>query len=348
VPSWDPQKPWLAVRVSLVFSCVDRVSTALASMPLRVSKDSVPQEPKPWMVNPDHERYSHIGDAITEIVFSLLIHGNAFLWPTDRYADGYPSSWVVVDPGIVSWDDAEKVWRLTAAGQQLQARPGDLVHIRYASRPGRRLGISPLQAAAANLVAVEGYEHLAGKLAANSGLPTQGILSTDMDIPEDTARRYKEKWQARGDGDIAVLGSGLRYESLTLNPRDLALLELREFDGRQIAAAFGVPPFMVNLAAGGDLTYSTTQGMMDFFWRSTLKPLATNIGRALGTMLPDQWTTVRFDADEYTRGTIAEHTASVVAASGGPVITRDEARLSLGLSPQGLDSEVFGSEVQRV
>jgi hypothetical protein len=79
-----------------------------------------------------------------------------------------------------------------------------------------------------------------------------------------------------------------------------------------------------------------------------LKPLATNIGRALGTMLPNQWTTIRFDADEYTRGTIAEHTASVVAASGGPVITRDEARLSLGLSPQGLDSEVFGSEVQRV
>jgi HK97 family phage portal protein len=222
------------------------------------------------------------------------------------------------------------------SGEVIIARD-DVVHIRHRSRPGRRLGVAPLQAAAENLAAAASYERIANKLATNSGIPTQGILTTDQDIPTTTAQRYKDTWQARGDGDVAVLGAGLKYQSLTLNPRDLALLELREFDGRQIAAAFGVPPFMVNLAAAGDLTYSTTQGMMDYFWRQTLRPMASNIGRALGTMLPGR-STVLFDADEYTRGTHSETIHTLVEASGGPIMDVDEARSVLNLSPRGGDA----------
>jgi HK97 family phage portal protein len=197
--------------------------------------------------------------------------------------------------------------------------------------------VAPLAAAAENLEAAASYERIAFKLARNSGIPSQGILSTDQDIPEASAKRYKEKWQARGDGEVAVLGAGLKYQALTLNPRDLALLELREFDGRAIAATFGVPPFMVNLAAAGDLTYSTTQGMMDYFWRQTLRPMAVNIGRALGTMLPGR-ATVLFDADEYTRGTAAETIQTLVEASGGPIIDTDEARALLNMTPRGVDA----------
>jgi HK97 family phage portal protein len=338
VPRWDPQSPWLVERISLVYSCIDRVSTALTAMPMRVSKDSQPQLPPAWLKNPQPERYTHSGEAVDEIVWSLLMRGNAFLWtPAEwRGADGYPLAWVVLDPDRLTWDPDNRGWRATmTAGERIIDR-ADVVHIRHRSRPGQRLGVAPLAAAADNLEAAASYERIAFKLARNSGIPTQGILSTDQDIPVATAQRYKDTWQARGDGDVAVLGAGLKYQSLTLNPRDLALLELREFDGRQIAAAFGVPPFMVNLAAAGDLTYSTTQGMMDYFWRQTLRPMASNIGRALGTMLPGR-STVLFDADEYTRGTISEHIHTLVEAAGGPIIDVDEARSNLNLAPRGLD-----------
>lgn len=382
VPQWDPQQPSdLGQRVGLVYACIERVSSALSAMPLAISKDSLPQTPRPWLTNPDPQVYTHVGDAVTEMVWSLLTTGNAWLLPTAVYDDGYPQAWRVLDPGMVRWEqgwewapdqpmpwpyvvwDAEQVmyvpnrytgkgrggWVLESSsgvqlyderGVALRYRPGELVHIRLQSRPGRRLGVSPLTAAAASIEAVAGYQAMAGKLGARSGLPVQGILSTDQDIPEQTAERYKQKWQARGDGDVAVLGSGLRFDSLSLSPRDLALLELREFDGRAIAAAFGVPPFMVNLAAAGDLTYSTTQGMMDYFWRQTLKPLAVNIGRALGTMLPGR-SAVLFEADEYTRGTQSEHFTSLVAASGGPVLTREEARIRLNLPPVGDADQVL-------
>jgi HK97 family phage portal protein len=268
------------------------------------------------------------------------MRGNAFLWtPAEwRGSDNYPLAWTVLDPDRLSWDqDGDRGWRVTFnTGEQIVPRE-DIVHIRHRSRPGQRLGVSPLSAAADNLEAAASYERVAFKLAHNSGLPTQGMLTTDQDITVDAARRYKETWQSRGDGEVAVMGAGLKYQSLTLNPRDLALLELREFDGRQIAAAFGVPPFMVNLAAAGDLTYSTTQGMMDYFWRQTLRPMAVNIGRALGTMLPGR-STVLFDADEYTRGTHAELVHTLVEGSGGPVLTQDEARVALNLSPLGGDA----------
>jgi HK97 family phage portal protein len=343
VPRWDPQSPWLVERIALVYSCIDRVAAALSSMPLRVSKDSEPQLPPPWLHNPSPDVYTHAGDAIGEIVWSLLMRGNAWIAPTvnyapDRYGNTYPREWAVLNPDRVRWDERERVWWVSigATDQMFQAR--DLYHIRHSPRPGSRLGVAPLSAAASNLEAAASYERVASKLARNSGIPTQGILSTDQDIPATTAQRYKATWQARGDGEVAVLGAGLKYQALTLNPRDLALLELREFDGRQIASAFGVPPFMVNLAAAGDLTYSTTQGMMDYFWRQTLRPMASNIGRALGTMLPGR-STVLFDADEYTRGTHSELVHTLVEGSGGPVMTQDEARVALNLSPLGGDEQ---------
>jgi HK97 family phage portal protein len=305
---------------------------------MRVSKDSQPQIPPGWLKNPQPQRYTHSGEAVDEIVWSLMVRGNAYLWTPQEWrgSDGYPINWVVLDPDRMTWDDDRGGWRATFTAGEAVLSPEDVVHIRHRSRPGRRLGVSPLEAAAENLDAAASYQRVAGKIASNSGIPTQGILTTDQDIPMASAQRYKDQWQARGDGEVAVMGAGLKYQSLSLNPRDLALLELREFDGRQIAAAFGVPPFMVNLAAAGDLTYSTTQGMMDYFWRQTLRPMATNIGRALGTMLPGR-STVLFDADEYTRGTHAELVHTLVEGSGGPVLLRDEARAALNLAPLGVD-----------
>lgn len=325
--SWS--SPGLTEKIAVVFACVERVASALASMPLQVSKDSLPMDPPSWMTNPEPEVYTHIGDAITEVVWSLLMRGNTYIVPTARAADGYPLRWAVVDPDQVHWKDDPRRWEINGRAYQ----PGDVLHIRHLNRPGQRLGLAPLDAASVNLMAVADFERVASKLARDSGLPTQGILHTDQDIVESTAIRYKDTWQARGDGEIAVLGSGLRYESLTLNPRDLALLELREFDGRQIATVFGVPPFMINLAMAGDLTYSTTQGQMDFFWRQTLRPMAYNIGRALGTLLPGR-STVVFNADEYTRGTYSEHVQTLVNAVGGPIVDVNEARATIGLSPR--------------
>jgi hypothetical protein len=65
--------------------------------------------------------------------------------------------------------------------------------------------------------------------------------------------------------------------------------------------------------------------------------MASNIGRALGTMLPGR-STVLFDADEYTRGTNSETIHTLVEATGGPIMDTDEARSVLNLSPRGGDA----------
>jgi len=334
--------PALTERIAVVYACVERVASALSAMPLQVSKDSMPQPEPVWIRNPEPLIYTHIGDAITEVVWSLLLRGNAYIQATAKGADGYPLRWAVLDPDKVVWEPGTGVGSWTVDGRRVAYDA--LLHIRHLNRPGQRLGWAPLDAAAVNLQAVADFERVASKLARNSGLPTQGMLHTEQDLTETTAQRYKDKWQARGDGEVAVLGSGLRYESLALNPRDLALLELREFDGRQIATVFGVPPFMINLAMAGDLTYSTTQGMMDFFWRQTLRPMASNIGRSLGTLLPGR-STVVFNADEYTRGTYSEHVQTMVTAAGGPIIDANEARATIGLSPRSIPQPVAAPPV---
>lgn len=328
----------LTEKVAIVYTCVERISSALASMPLQVSRDGTPGQDAPgWLKNPQPDTYTHIGDAVTEIVWSLLMRGNAYIFVTaetpgmESSSLVRPEEWVVLNPDKVRWDGERRLWLNADTGEPFPR--GRMLHIKHQSRPGHRLGVAPLDAAAINLAAVADYERVASKIARNSGVPTQGMLHTDQEIGETTATRYKEKWQTRGDGEIAVLGSGLRYESLTLNPRDLALLELREFDGRQISAAFGVPPFMVNLGMAGDLTYATTQGMFDFFNRQTVRPISYNIGRSLGTMLPSNATTVIFNSDSYTRGSQTEHMGMLSQGVDSGILDVNEARATIGYPP---------------
>jgi HK97 family phage portal protein len=351
VPWWDGTAPGNE-RVAVVYSCVDRVASALSSMPLVETKDSMPQLPRQWMRNPNPQRYTHIGEAIDEVVWSLLLRGNAYLYVTARYADdGYPAEWVVLDPAQVQWEHDYQWWddyrqvggrggyRIDFAEPEYQYRTGDarrdnLLHLRHRSKPGSPMGVSPLEAAFNNMASLEDMERLAGKLARHSGLPTQGLLTTDQDITEATAQRWKEKWQTRGDGDVAVLGAGLRYESLTLNPKDLAMLELREFDSRTIAGVFGVPPNMVGVAAADGLTYSTVQGNADGFWRNTLRPIASNIGRGLSRWLP-AYHHVMFDADDYTQPQFADRMQAYATALGADIFDLDEIRAREQLPPRG-------------
>ena len=92
--------------------------------------------------------------------------------------------------------------------------------------------------------------------------------------------------------------------------------------------------FQQRSAAADGLTYSTVQGNADGFWRSTLRPIATNIGRALGTWLPGR-RTVQFDADDYTQPQFAERMQAYATALGAGVYDVDEVRARESLPPVG-------------
>ena len=80
----------------------------------------------------------------------------------------------------------------------------------------------------------------------------------------------KAQWINRVGGlsEPAVLPPDLDFQELAFSPKDLTLLETREWDAKQIAAAFGVPAPLLNMTLAGGLTYQNPSAS-SIWWRSS-------------------------------------------------------------------------------
>ena len=87
--------PALLERVWVANRCLHMNSNAISTMPLRHYGSRQPA----WVANPDPIWFPNgITDAMYATVSSLYGWGDAFVYITARYSDGYPSAWTVLDP----------------------------------------------------------------------------------------------------------------------------------------------------------------------------------------------------------------------------------------------------------
>ena len=118
------------------------------------------------------------------------------------------------------------------------------------------VGVSPLMAAW--LPAVQGLEiqKNATRFFRNGAQPS-GVLTGPGQIDPDTAKRLEDKWENDFQGDnigkIAVLGSGLKFETMSIAAQQSQVVQQLKFGGEQVCSTFHVPPYKVglgNLPAG--------------------------------------------------------------------------------------------------
>lgn len=336
-------------RSSIVFACVDLACRSLASMPLQhLDADARPADVRPWMRNPEPARYTAMGHAMREIVSCLLLRGEAFLGATViSEGTGRPLRWIVLNPDMVDIEGAHPGEATYTIGSTRLTPGVDLLHVRYESWPGLLHGVSPLQAAAANLSTSSRLEHYTSELA--TGAVPPAVLEVPHQLNAAQADDLRDRWMdARRSGGAApaILSGGANFRPLTLSPADMALLELRTFDEQRIAALLGTPPFLVGLPQAEGLTYASSVQLLDFYWRATLRPMASTIGDALGGwVLPDRHTVV-FDADAFNRPGLAERATALAQLVAAGIVTVDEARAQENLPPHDPDTAPPATEVE--
>src|SRR5262245_11485278 len=95
-----PWTPRMVDRIWVVNRCMQLTCQQIASMPLRFfGKRDAPA----WVANPDPAWYPNgIGDAVFAAAWSMYGWGDAFLYITARYADGFPAAWTVLDPAVLN------------------------------------------------------------------------------------------------------------------------------------------------------------------------------------------------------------------------------------------------------
>jgi HK97 family phage portal protein len=289
--------PATAERVWAANRCNQLNAQQIASMPLVFGSNAPTGGRVPaWLSNPDPVFFPNgISDALFAAVQSIYGHGYTMLHVTSRYADGAPSGWTVVDPNVAEvkiGTDGRRQYRIS--NQPVPAR--DVVQIDR--DPGNRAhGTSALRSYALSAWGlIEGMEQ--NREVMRGGVPTVALKSKRPIAPKQ-AEKIQSRWAERTRerrGRPPVLPPELDVEKLSFSPADLLLLEGLEFNARVIAAAFGVPPFLLNLPLTGGLTYQNPAMMGEYWWRFELRPMAKRIADAFTAQMLPAGNWVYFDA----------------------------------------------------
>jgi HK97 family phage portal protein len=338
-PAW--QQSLTPQLTDTAWMCLDRNSSVLSTMPpyLVGAADYLGAD---WMNNPDPDVYNSFEEFSKELFWAFQL-GEAFVITTARYATGWPARFHVVPPGLVSAElspDGGRRYRIgdmpVSAGVSPTGPGGDLLHIRYSSSVADARGHGPLEAGGYRMVAAQVLTRYGTQLAAGGGIPA-GILTVPGNRDPVQAATLQADWvdaRASTVGKPAVLSGGVTWEAVQVDPVQMALVELLQFNEARIAELLGVPGPLVGLPAGPDsMTYKTMEGMYDYHWRTGLRPKARAVMSALSGWLLPRGTRVELNSDSYVqpepliRAQTAQILNSIVdPVTGQPALTVQEIR----------------------
>jgi len=326
-------------QVGTAARCLQLVAQQISTMPLRFRGATEPA----WVSSPDPIWFPNgITEAIFAAVWSVYGWGDAFLYVTDRYeANGYPRLWTVLDPAAVTVEQDPAGGRRYRAGT-MWLDPYDVLQVPR-SPTGALRSTSALAAYASNLAAAAAAEEFAADVFSAGGIPW-GALKPTRRLTEIQATELQTQWSARAAqrrGAPAVLPPDVAFETFQFNPHDLLLLESREWDAKQIAAAFGVPAFMLNMEQGGGLNYSNPEMLFSTWWRTELYPTGRRLEAALSTWLPrGNW--VEFDPSATLRPDLSTMTSTWLSLEAAGIVSKDEVRAAVLDLPPLSDGDALG------
>lgn len=284
-----PATPSTITALPTVYRCVTLLTHTVQQMrPTIVGGAELPR----WMAHPESYGPFTLRQLIGFMVSSLALHGNAYLW-AERAGEGWQLR--PISPPRVTWKQTTLAKGLPEdAYPELDGAPvplalpglGGLIWAPYLLLPGVLGGVGPVQAAADNFGAALEVDSYGADIYGN-GNP-HGILATDQLLSPDTAKEMKAQWLSDQDQRIKVLGQGLEFQPMRLSPRDAAWLEAREWNAKDVARAFGIPAFMLDLPAGDSMTYQNTEDSWNAYLRLAVMPMVESIEQGLELVLPGQ------------------------------------------------------------
>jgi HK97 family phage portal protein len=335
-------------RATTAMTCVDLNSRQLGSFPCYGVKGDVPFVLPEWASSPEPALYESWPQFVQAAVNSLLLRGEAVTYVTGRYAPAGPGQtgriarFTLLDPDALSVELVDGQRAVTIAGTEVP--PDDVFIVRYQSMPGRLRGITPIEWAAGPLMTAAALERYAADVAGRGGIPW-AVLKNARQVTGSQARDAQSAWvaaSARRDGAPAVLGNDWAFETVSLSPKDMLLLEVEEFEERRVAAAFGVPAYLVNVEMTSGLTYANASGIRDQHWAATLRTIANLLCSGWSRWLLPRGQRIEMNPDRYVQGPLPERAMAYQTlfnlldpVTGERAMTIDEIRAAERLAPTG-------------
>ena len=183
-----------------------------------------------------------------------------------------------------------------------------------------------------------------------NGARFAGWVERPLDAPE-WSKAARANWKAAIAADFAGGGSraggmplfeeGMVYHpEAGITPEQAQQIESRKLSISEVAAAFYVPPVFVGVLDNAN--YSNVSAYRQMLYSDVLGPQLTDIGQAhQARLVPDladpDLTFVEFNTAEKMRLSFEEQAKVMQTATGGPWLTRNEARQRMNLQRLDLD-----------
>ena len=358
-------------RNAVAHRAVDEIARGAASVPWRlftVDSDGMrrPLERHPLLDLLARPNPSMGQGALVEAALGfLLIAGNSYLEAVAPDGGAPRELWslrpdrMAVLPGATGLAEGY-VYRVGGAEKRWRCDPTDgrspILHLRGFNPLNDWYGLSPMEAAA---YAIDQHNE-AGKwnlaLMQNGARPSGAIVYEPKEgfgnLDEAQFARVKgeieEQYQgARNAGRPMLLEGGLKWQEMSLSPKDMDFLAARHAAARDIALALGVPPQLLGIP--GDNTYANYQEARLALWEQTLIPLLRQLRDALNAWLTPMFgegLALDLDLDDVPalapRREARLRMLSRAVRDG--VLSADEARAGLGYGPRQGSGETPGQE----
>lgn len=323
-------------RISTVMTCVDRNTRALATFPVYGLKRRQPIDLPTWYsLSPEPMLYPDWVAFMKAAGNSFQLWGECVLWALARFADGYPARFAVLDVSRTHLDEDGELWLNGTTHLERE----DLCRIPYQVVASSPRGVGPLQWLGRHLVSADALEQYATQIARHG---VSAVLRHPQRLTAQQSDELKAQWMTARRSSLgapAVLSGGVEYDTLSMSPKDMALLDLKVFDLQMIAAAFGLPAYLVNLDQPGGFTYANANGLFLYHWRSTLLPMAQSFSGAMSQWLLPYGTVMEFNPDRYIQPDLPERAGAYQTLQGivdetGRAMTAAEVRVAERFEPQ--------------
>ena len=327
--------PESAQRVAAVYACVDRISSAIATLPCRIYRREgevrrpVENAPLWWLLNEQPcdawTAASHWG----RIGQYVLLRGDSYSLikrdPAGRIKELVPLPWesVVTERDSLSVD-ARNLYMVNDGYRSIGYDQDDVLHFPgYGFNGVRSMSVLSWGAreAAGNAIAMDQYS---GRFFADGAHPSVA-LKTDkkMDAERVAAlqQMFADKYSGVGNAHKRplVLTEGMELQTVTINAHDSQLLDARKFQVVDIARAFGVPPHMIGETSASTSWGTGIESMGRAFVTYTLNPHLVRFEQELNRKLfRHAGLFVEFDRSALIQGDLAAQAEYYRAALGGP------------------------------
>lgn len=335
-----------AMQISTVFACVRLIAETVAGLPLDFYKVSPDKKKALDTTHPLYRllrwkpnRYQTGVEFRETMVSQLAFRGNSYC-AIERSSNGQIVSLMPLMTAQVETilgNDGSVMYRYTSNKGTAFFAEQNIWHLKLFGNGV--VGLSPLDQARNTLGVAISAEDRTNQLA-NSGFKPTGVLMIDKVLSKEQRERIRETFKSmadNGDDVLHVLEAGMQYQQISMNPKDVQLLETRRFQTEDIARFFNVPTVLINDMSATTVWGSGITEIIRGWYKLGLRPYLERIENSLAVHLlkiEDRGVVVpKFDLDMLLRGDEKSRYEGYKVAISSGVMTPNECRDEEGLSP---------------